>query len=92
MKSSKFAKEEEEEEENKQTKRNKTFMTPSDPHLEIIFGLALPHFSIDFIKKGVRLFRSIILHQIQGSPEEFETSPIYSPPLFTVKIKVNLKR
>ena len=47
------------------------------PHLEIVFWLALPHSSTDFIKKRCQIVQEIILYQIQGSPKEFETSPIY---------------
>ena len=67
---------------NHQNLQKSTFHDPPQtPTSKIVFWAVLPHFSTDFIKKRCQNVQEIILHPIQGSPKEFETSHIYSPPL-----------
>ena len=54
--------------------RKALIMPLSDPHLEIVFWPALPHFSTDFIKKG-QIVQEIILHQIQAALKNLKHHP-----------------
>ena len=50
-------------------------MTPQTPHLVNHFLGGTPSFFNQFHLKRCQNVQEIILHQIQGSPKEFETSP-----------------